>query len=156
MEFEVVKVREADREDIDIVYDLIKAIARHHVQEHFVTITKDELAKSGFSDDPKFGVLLAKIDGEIVGYVSYTWNYSIWSGSSYMNIDDIFVWEKLRGHKVGEALMTNARTICEKKGVRSIKWEVEENNQKAIKFYKRLGTEVSIKGVCRWRLSPSL
>ncbi|MEH6631835.1 MAG: GNAT family N-acetyltransferase [Halopseudomonas aestusnigri] len=152
----MVKVKEAGLEDIDIVYDLIKAIAKHHDQEQFVTSTKAELENSGFSDVPKFGVLLAEIDSQIAGFASYTWNYSIWSGSSYMNIDDVFVWEEYRGQKVGEALMKNARTLCEKRGVKSIKWEVEEDNIKAIKFYKRLGAEVDIKGICRWSLASPL
>ncbi|WP_076408359.1 GNAT family N-acetyltransferase [Shewanella sp. UCD-KL12] len=146
-------VREACEKDIDTVYDLIIAIARHHDQAHCVVTDKSELLKSGFSETPLFGVLLAEIDGEVAGYASYTWNYSIWLGASYMNIDDVFVWESFRGQKVGEALMQKARSVCQVKGVNRMKWEVEQDNLQAIKFYERLGASVDIKGVCRWSVN---
>lgn len=146
-------VREACEKDIDIVFDLIIAIAKHHDQEQYVVTDKNELLKSGFSENPAFGVLLAEVDGEVAGYASYTWNYSIWLGTSYMNIDDVFVWEGFRGQKVGEALMQKARSVCQVKGVNRMKWEVEQDNLQAIKFYQRLGATIDIKGVCRWSVS---
>lgn len=47
----------------------------------------------GFGDILKFGVLLVIYDGEVVGYFFYIWNYFIWNGVDYMNMDDLFVWE---------------------------------------------------------------
>ena len=76
-------VRAAKLSDIDIVHNLITAIAKHHNQEQYVVTTKDELINAGFGKTPSFGVLLAEIDGEVTGYCSYTWNYSIWLGSIY-------------------------------------------------------------------------
>jgi GNAT superfamily N-acetyltransferase len=153
-----VTVRQATPEDIDIVYELIIAIAAHHDEEHFVVTSKSELAQSGFGPSAKFGVLLAEVESEgksggkreIAGYVSYTWNYSIWLGANIMNIDDVFVWQAFRGQKVGEALMVKAREVCHANGCKRLKWEVEQDNHQAIKFYQRLGAEVNIKGVCVW------
>ncbi|RTR37173.1 GNAT family N-acetyltransferase [Shewanella canadensis] len=129
---------------------LILAIARHHGEEQYVVTGKRELEESGFGPSPKFGVLLAEVDNKVAGYVSYTWNYSIWLGSSYMNIDDVFVWEEYRGQRVGEALMIKARAVCQMAGVKRLKWEVDQDNHQAINFYQRLGAQVNIKGVCRW------
>jgi GNAT superfamily N-acetyltransferase len=150
----VVIIREATTSDIDTVYDLIIAIAKHHNQEEYVVTNKDELIKSGFGNNPLFGVLLAEIEGEISGYCSYTWNYSIWLGSNYMNIDDVFVWDKFRGQKVGEKLMYKVKEVCLAKGVGRIKWEVEQDNHGAIKFYQRLGANMNIKGLFRWDVAP--
>jgi GNAT superfamily N-acetyltransferase len=146
----VITVREAALSDIDIVHDLIIAIAKHHDQEQYVVTTKGELINSGFGDSPSFGVLLAEIDGEVAGYCSYTWNYSIWLGSTYMNIDDVFIWEKFRGKLIGELLMFKAKEVCLAKGASRIKWEVEQGNHGAIKFYERLGATLDIKGLFRW------
>lgn len=148
----MVTVKFATEKDIDIVYELILAIARHHDQQHYVVTNKEELLRSGFGYSSKFGVLLAEVDGEVAGYASYSWNYSIWLGASYMNIDDVFVWEAFRGQKVGEALMLKAKETCQLNGCERIKWEVEQDNHQAIKFYQRLGAEVDIKGVCRWQV----
>lgn len=146
----MVTIREATISDIDVVYDLIIAIAKHHEQEKYVVTNKEELVKSGFGSTPLFGVLLAEIDGEISGYCSYTWNYSIWLGAEYMNIDDVFVWAKFRGQQVGEKLMYKAKEVCLAKGANRIKWEVEQDNHGAIKFYERLGANKNIKGLFRW------
>jgi GNAT superfamily N-acetyltransferase len=146
----VVTVREATLSDINIVYDLIIAIAKHHNQEQYVLTTKDELINSGFGNASLFGVLLAEIDGEVAGYCSYTWNYSIWLGSTYMNIDDVFVWEKFRGKQAGEFLMHKAKDVCLATGAGRIKWEVERDNHSAIKFYERLGANLDLKGIFRW------
>jgi len=146
----MVTVREATILDIETVYDLIIAIAKHHNQEQYVVTNKDELAISGFGSSPSFGVLLAEIDGEVAGYCSYTWNYSIWLGSTYMNIDDVFIWETFRGQQLGEKLMFKAKEVCLAKGASRIKWEVEQDNHGAIKFYERLGANVDIKGLFRW------
>lgn len=149
----MVTVREATILDSDIVYDLIIAIAKHHSQEEYVKTNKQELINSCFGHTPSFGVLLAEINGENAGYCSYTWNYSIWLGSSYMNIDDVFVWEKFRGQQVGEKLMFKTKEVCLAKGGSRIKWEVEQDNHGAIKFYERLGANIDIKGLFRWDVS---
>jgi GNAT superfamily N-acetyltransferase len=146
----VITVREATISDVDTIYDLVIAIAKHHNQEEHVVTDKDELAKSGFGNNQSFGVLLAEFNDEIAGYCSFTWNYSIWLGSSYMNIDDVFVWEKYRGQQAGEKLMLKAKEVCLAKGAARIKWEVERDKHAAIRFYKRLGANIDIKGLFRW------
>ncbi len=149
----MVTVREATSSDVDIVYDLIIAIAKHHNQVQFVVTNKDKLFESGFGTTPSFGVILAEVDGEVAGYCSYTWNYSIWLGATYMNIDDVFVWEKFRGNQVGESLMFKAKKVCLAKGAGRIRWEVEQDNLGAIRFYERLGAKCEIKGLFRWDVS---
>ncbi len=146
----MVNIREATKEDIDVVHDLILAIAKHHNEEQYVITDKSELLRSGFGESPMFGILLAEVDGEIAGYTSYTWNYSIWLGSTYMNIDDVFVWQKFRGKKVGEALMHKAKEVCKTHGGSRVSWRVEKDNSGAIKFYQRLGAKLEIKGVFIW------
>nr|WP_241264122.1 GNAT family N-acetyltransferase [Bowmanella dokdonensis] len=128
------------------------AIARHHGQEQFVVTSKAQLQRAGFGPHPRFGALLAEIDGEIAGYASFTWNYSIWLGSELMTLDDLFVWDRFRGRKIGEALMQELSNICRTRDIQRIKWEVQQDNHQAIKFYRRLGAEVEPKGVCRWNL----
>ncbi len=149
----MIRVRQATLSDIDTVYELIIAIAKHHDQEQYVETTKEQLATFGFGDTPTFGVLLAEIDGAVAGYCSYTWNYSIWAGTAYMNIDDVFVWGEFRGKKVGEALMHKAKEVCLAKDIKKIKWEVEQDNHRAIQFYERLGATIDIKGIFKWDLS---
>lgn len=149
----MVIVREATAADTAIVYDLIIGIAKHHNQEQYVATSREELLQSGFGQNPKFGVLLAEVEGEIAGYVSYTWNYSIWAGASYMNIDDVFIREGFRGQKIGKNLMFAAKGVCQNHDVEKIRWEVQQDNLRAISFYEDLGAKMQTKGVFGWDLS---
>jgi ribosomal protein S18 acetylase RimI-like enzyme len=148
----LITIREATIADIDAIHALIVAIANHHDQLHNVHTSPEQLRVAGFGENPQFGVLLAEVDGEIAGYASYTWNYSIWLAAHYMNIDDVFVWEHYRSIGVGEALMLKAKQICGLRGCQRIRWEVEPDNQGAIRFYQRLGAVVRIKGMFNWKV----
>lgn len=144
------EIRMARKEDIEVLYELIFGIAKFHNQAQFVLTNKEEMLNAGFNENPKFGALIAECDGKVAGYLSYTWNYSIWNGKDYMNMDDLFVWEAFRGKKIGEKLMLYAKKISKANSVDLIRWEVENNNAKAISFYNRLGAKMYSKGIFRW------
>ena len=136
----MIKIRKANNSDIDTLYELIIGIAKFHNQEKFVITNKNEMLSSGFGDNPRFGALIAEFNNKVAGYLSYTWNYSIWNGCDYMNLDDLFVLESYRSLKIGFHLMEKAKEICDEKSINLIRWEVEKDNQKAIKFYNRIGS----------------
>jgi len=97
----MITIRQATKDDVATLYDLILEIARFHNQEEFVLTDTKEMLHSGFSENQKYGALLAEFNNEVVGYPSYTSSYSIWNGCDYMNLDDLFVKKDYRGHKIG-------------------------------------------------------
>lgn len=151
----MIKTRNATKHDIDTLFDLILGIAKFHNQEAYVLTSKQEMLNSGFNGEPKFGVIIAEFNGQVAGYLSYTWNYSIWNGCEYMNLDDLFVREEFRGKKVGLQLMQHAKNVCNEKNINLIRWEVEKGNVKAIEFYNRLGAKITEKGIFKWNLKTS-
>lgn len=146
----MIKIRLAQKEDVSVLYQLIMGIARFHDQEQFVLTDQEEMLRAGFGENSKFGALIAEYKGKVAGYLSFTWNYSIWYGTDYMNMDDLFVWEEFRGKKIGEQLMLYAKNLCADKGISLIRWEVQQDNAKAISFYQRLGADMSPKGIFKW------
>jgi ribosomal protein S18 acetylase RimI-like enzyme len=84
--------------------------------------------------------------------VSYTKSFSIWLGTSYVSIDDVFVQEGFRSQGTGRMLMHYMRQVARADGFRLIRWGVEKDNDQAIKFYKSLGAAYKEKGVCSWYL----
>ena len=106
--------------------------------------------RDGFGPSPRVGAIVAEAGGELVGFVSYTWNYSVWLASDYMNIDDVFMAEPYRVKGVGGALMLKARQVCVSRGRHRIRWEVEPGNAAAIRFYERLGARLRTKGMFGW------
>ncbi|MEO1216962.1 MAG: GNAT family N-acetyltransferase [Bacteroidota bacterium] len=81
-----------------------------------------------------------------------TWNYSIWNAGDYMNLDDLFVKAEFRGKKLREALMKEAKNLCQSRNIYLIRWEAQKDNAEAIRFYERLGSKVKIKGIFRGEL----
>jgi ribosomal protein S18 acetylase RimI-like enzyme len=67
-----------------------------------------------------------------------------------MNIDDLFVAESHCGLGLGERLMLAARDICIGAGSHRLRWEVQPDNQSAIRFYEPLGARIRSKGVFSW------
>ena len=143
-------IRGATAEDSGKLHRLIVAIADYHGQAESVRTSPAELQQA--TDESKFGALLAELDGKVVGYASYTFDYSIWLGHDYMRIDDVYVDAVARGHGIGEALMRECRELCRKNGVPRIKWEVQTDNGDARRFYERLGARYYEKGVFAWDL----
>jgi GNAT superfamily N-acetyltransferase len=145
-----VTLREATETDVEALHRLIVAIAEHHDQREYVFATVDDLRRDGFGPTPKFGAVLADVDGALVGYASYTWNYAIWLGSTFMNVDDVYVSASHRGLGVGEALMRALKQVCADRGLQRLRWEVQPDNTAAIRFYERIGARMRTKGIFYW------
>lgn len=148
-------IRIAEEQDAAVFYDLLLQEARHHNSLQHVQTNVEELRRAGFGRDPKFGVLLAEYDGEPAGYVSWTVNYSIWLGTEFVMVDDVFVTEKYRGKRIGEALMLRMKEVALADGHTRLRWGVESDNEGAIRFYQRLGANLHTKGVCTWDVAPA-
>jgi len=151
----MINIREATKKDVKPLFGLIKELATYEDQLHYLKTDLDQITKSAFSNlqPPKFEAIVAENKGVLVGYVTYTWNYSIWYGSTYMAIDDVFVCKQFRGNNIGQKLMQYAKDICTSNNIELIKWEVESTNEKAIRFYKKLGAEVNNKSIVKWNIN---
>ncbi len=145
-----VRVREAGVDDMDTLHALICALAEHHGQRASVRATADDLRRDIAGPEPRFGALLAELDGLVAGFVTWTWLHSIWLASRVMNVDDIYVEVACRGQGVGEALMHAARDACRARGAPRLRWEVEADNAAAIRFYERLGARLRSRGLFGW------
>lgn len=149
----MVTIRRATADDAGLILALITALAEHHGQAEYVLTDERTLVDAGFGEEPKYGVLLAEVDGAIAGFLSYTTCYSIWLGDSFMQIDDVFVHDKYRGNGVGESLMYESRCTCQELGLSRIKWEVQPDNVAAIRFYERLGATSYNKRLFTWSVA---
>lgn len=145
-----VRVREAGVDDMDTLHASICALASHEGQGASVRCTPDDLRRDVAGPEPRFGALLAEVDGRVAGFLTWTWLHSIWLGGRVMNIDDVFVQDDCRGRGVGEALMHAARAACRAHGAPRLRWEVEAGNAAAIRFYERLGARLRAKGLFAW------
>jgi ribosomal protein S18 acetylase RimI-like enzyme len=84
-------------------------------------------------------VMVAEDAGLPLGVCLWTMTYSSWRGCPGIYISDLYVLPHARGRKIGERLLRGTVLEAEKMGAGFIKMEVEVSNEKAARFYERLG-----------------
>jgi GNAT superfamily N-acetyltransferase len=140
METSMLSTRAATIADVPLLRRLIRELAEYELESQAVLITEDELRRDGFGPDPKFRAIIAEQDGQPGGFALFFTCYSTWTGSGLF-LEDLFVREPLRGHGVGKALLCRVAEIARKEGYHTIRLDVLDWNESAIRFYKSLGAD---------------
>jgi GNAT superfamily N-acetyltransferase len=136
----MLSTRAATIADVPLLRKLIQELAEYERESKEVLITEDELRHDGFGPDPKFRVILAEQDEQPAGFAFFFTSYSTWTGSGLF-LEDLFVRETFRGRGVGKALLCQLAEIARKEGHHTIRLDVLDWNESAIRFYKSLGAE---------------
>ena len=91
------------------------------------------------NDSPYLEGYIFEGDGEIQGYAMLAKSFSTEFGKPCIWIEDIYIKEKYRGHGIGSGFF---RFIEEKYTGVIFRLEAEEDNESAIKVYKKAGFDV--------------
>jgi GNAT superfamily N-acetyltransferase len=134
----MLSTRAATIADVPLLRGLIQELADYERESQSVLITEDQLRRDGFGADPRFRAIIAEQDGQPAGYAVFFTCYSTWTGSGLF-LEDLFVREVFRGQGVGKALLCQVAEIARNESYASIRLDVLEWNEPAIKFYKSLG-----------------
>jgi ribosomal protein S18 acetylase RimI-like enzyme len=144
-----IKIRKADKGDAENVNLLIRQLAAFEGTSDEVSFSVEDLAQALAGDPPKLHVLVAEDTSGMLGFVSYTIDYTIWTGSETIRVDDLFVMNSARGMGIGRLLMARVAEVAVVRGA-SARWEVEPENVSAQRFYEGLGVLIRRKLVARW------
>ncbi|MEO8534476.1 MAG: GNAT family N-acetyltransferase [Flavobacterium sp.] len=99
----------------------------------------EALEKAVFGENPKLYCLVVAANQTIVGYVSYTFDYSTWDAADFIYMDCLFLEEEARSFGIGEVLIERLKQIGIDKNCINIQWQTPQFNERAIKFYHRIG-----------------
>jgi len=135
-------IRPATPADVPTILGFIRELAAYEREPDAVVATEADLLRDGFGDAPHFRVLIASRDGEAAGFAFYFFQYSTWTGSPILYLEDLFVSPRHRGHGLGKALMKHLAGVAVDAGCKRFHWAVLEWNQPAIGFYESLGAKV--------------
>jgi GNAT superfamily N-acetyltransferase len=141
-------IRNAIKQDMSAVLELIKELAVFEKEPDAVVVTVSDLEKDGFSENPLFHCILAENDGEILGMALYYYRYSTWKGKT-IHLEDLIVSEKNRGQSVGYQLYKAVIAQGKQDKVRRVEWAVLDWNHPAIDFYEKTGAKV----LTDWRVA---
>lgn len=135
------KIREARKEDMPAVLELIQELAAFENEPDAVIITVDTLEKEGFGEQPLFKVFVAEVDGKIEGMALVYYRFSTWKGRT-LHLEDLVVREEKRGTGLGNALYKKVIEYARAKDLKRVEWVVLDWNQHAIDFYERSGATI--------------
>lgn len=134
-------IRKGIREDVPVMFELIKELALYEKAPEQVTNTVEQMYLDGFGNNPIYGTIVAEVAGEVVGLALYYYRYSTWKGKR-LYLEDLIVSEKMRGKGLGEKLLEATIQQAKDDACTGVMWQVLDWNEPAINFYKKFGTRM--------------
>jgi len=135
-------IRQCQEQDLPMVVQLCEKHA-HFEQKKFNKETKEQLLKDAlFSISSKLFCYVIEVGKQVVGYFSYTFDFSTWDAKSFLYLDCLYLEPEFRGNRIGEKVFEILKEIAKHNGCVNIQWQTPVFNERAIKFYNKIG------GVC--------
>jgi hypothetical protein len=128
--------------DVAALHAMIRALADYEKLAHLCTGTAAELAAALAGEPPACEALIARLDGEPVGFALYFHTFSTFLARRGLWLEDLFVLPSARGTGVGEALLRAVADVAVQRGCGRFEWSVLDWNAPAIRFYEGLGATV--------------
>lgn len=132
------KIRQALKEDMPQVLELIRELAVFENEPDAVEVSVEVLEREGFGENPLFTCFVAQKNDKIVGAALVYFRFSTWKGRM-LHLEDLIVKESERGKGFGEALYNEVMHYAFNRGLKRVAWDVLDWNQGAIRFYERSG-----------------
>ena len=131
----------ARAEDVPTILGLIRELAEYEKLAHEVVATETLLRAALFGPRPAAEAIIARLDGEAVGFALFFQNFSTFRGQPGIYLEDLYVRPAVRGRGIGQALLARLARIARERNYGRMEWAVLKWNTPAIGFYDRLGAK---------------
>lgn len=136
------RIRRAVEADLATLGDFIRDLAHYERALEFARATDEQLRQSFFGESPQVYCDFVETDeGEVAGFAVWFLNYSTWTGTHGIYLEDLFVRLEFRGRGFGKALLVHLAHECVAHGYARLQWSVLDWNTPSIDFYVSLGAE---------------
>lgn len=131
----------ANKCDVEEILPIFRELEEYYFGKHAASIAdiRDYFLKQVFSNDSGVTVVIAKNNGVVLGFATFTIMYPApkLSGQAYMK--DLFTSSTVRGQGVGKSIMKFIAAYALKRGCNRLDWTAEMSNPTAGVFYKAIG-----------------
>ncbi|MFF7632767.1 GNAT family N-acetyltransferase [Kitasatospora sp. NPDC008050] len=136
-------IRSAVVEDVPTIIELIRELADYEKALDQAKATEEQLREALFGEQPAVFALIAEDDttGATVGFALWFRNFSTWTGTHGIYLEDLYVRPSARGGGHGKALLTELARTAVERGCSRLEWSVLDWNEPSIGFYKALGAQ---------------
>jgi GNAT superfamily N-acetyltransferase len=132
-----VRLRPATPNDFDVWLRLwrgYQAFYRTDIPHEATLVTWQRL----LDDGEPMHVVLADVEGAVVGFVHFIEHRSCWTTGNYMYLQDLFTDPGARGTGVGRALIEHVYAAAAARGCSRVHWLTHETNTGAMVLYDRV------------------
>jgi GNAT superfamily N-acetyltransferase len=133
-----VVIRKARASDAEQFLGLVLELARFERLEPPSAAGRRRLVDDVFGKK-RINLYVASVKGKLVGYALYFYSYSSFEAKPTLYLEDLYVLEKYRKQGVGFALFRRCVDEAVSQGCGRMEWAVLTWNEKALKFYEKLG-----------------
>lgn len=134
-------IRPATEADVPEIHAMIRELAEYERALEQMRATPAQLRDALFGPQPATFGLVAEEAGTPVGFALWFRNFSTWTGTHGVYLEDLYVRPHARGGGHGQALLAELARICVERGYERFEWSVLHWNEPAIGFYTALGAE---------------
>ena len=135
-------IRKAEIKDLDRIVEFNYNLA---FETEDKALDKNILTKGvkALLEDKSKGVYhVCEVNGEVVGQIMYTYEWSDWRNGLFIWVQSVYVDKEYRGQGVFKRLYNHITEMCDKdENICGIRLYVEFENQNAQKTYESLGME---------------
>ncbi|MDN3675499.1 GNAT family N-acetyltransferase [Flavobacterium branchiarum] len=132
-------IRDCETNDLTTLVKLCQKHAEYEQATYNQDEKKERLTQALFSKNPKLYCLIVEVNTAIIGYATYTIDYSTWDAADFMYMDCLYLEDTARGFGIGEAIIEKLKQIAIEKNCINIQWQTPTFNTRAVKFYNRIG-----------------
>jgi GNAT superfamily N-acetyltransferase len=125
--------------DVPLIVSLINELADYEKLRHESVATEASIHKALFGPKPHAEAVIARYDGEGVGFALFFHNFSTFLGKPGLYLEDLFVQPAYRGRAIGKSLLSYLAALAVQRDCGRLSWQVLDWNRPARDFYESLG-----------------
>jgi GNAT superfamily N-acetyltransferase len=129
------------RDDLPAFRSLLDEIVDALDLRDAYTVTDEELLANLFEGQSRTEVLIARYDGEVAGFASWTTGFHLTRGKLVMSFEYIYVRPEHRVQYVGVAMLIYVLVLAKRRNYVRIEGFVQDWNDQTVSLYRSLGAE---------------
>jgi ribosomal protein S18 acetylase RimI-like enzyme len=132
-------IREATIDDVRSIAEFQVAMAMETENKQLDPSIVEQAVRAVFDDARRGFYLVGEVNGDVVGSLLITYEWSDWRNCNTWYIQSLFVETNHRGQGVFKNLYRQVIDLAKTKNVMFVRLYVEVDNQRAQKVYESLG-----------------
>jgi GNAT superfamily N-acetyltransferase len=127
--------------DVPAIYAMIRELAEYEKLLHEMEASEEDVRRALFGSPASAYALVARLNGEAVGFALYFHTFSTFVGRPGIWLEDLYVRPAWRKQGVGGKLLARLAQITIERNYGRLEWSVLDWNQPAIDVYKAIGAK---------------